>query len=239
VSPRRPLPLGNPFPPFEESPIDRVTSSPVTLLMRAAHFAQTFPDHPAAHPRIVTEQGHDVLYATWLIGNDYRNGGSYYGTFPPSFLNRLMALFPDADPSLTLQAFSGSLPEGPYLRCDIRREAEFACEVEALPSLVKSPRFRLVIADPPYSKADAAKYRTKMINRGTVTRALAQITVPGGHLAWVDCVWPMHAKAQWTTVGRITIIRSTNHRVRLLTLFERTNVLTSDRADAQAGPSGT
>jgi hypothetical protein len=29
------------------------------------------------------------------------------------------------------------------------------------------------------------------------------------------------------------------HRVRLLTLFERTNVLTSDRADAQAGPSGT
>jgi hypothetical protein len=180
-----------------------------------------------------------VLYATWLLGNDYRNKTGYYGSYPPGFLDRLMAFFPDALPGLTLHAFSGSLPKGEYRRCDSRRtDVEFPCRVEHLADCMRSV-MKLVVADPPYSKADAEKYGTPMIDRRRVTRALAGITQPGGHLAWLDCVWPMHAKAQWTTVGRITIIRSTNHRVRLLTLFERTNVLTSDRADAQAGRSGT
>lgn len=37
----------------------------------------------------------------------------------------------------------------------------------------------------------------------------------------IDCVWPMHTKDQWVTVGRVLVQRSTNHRVRVLSLFER------------------
>lgn len=233
---RRPLPIGDPF----EDVMERATSSPVTLQMRAAYFAIRFPSYPAAHPHLVTEQSHEVLYATWLLGNDYRNKTGYYGSYPPGFLARVMALFPEVRPVKTLHAFSGSLPPGAYMRCDSHQDSEFHCRVEDLAGCVSSlDHFSLIIADPPYSKADAERYGTPMIDRRRVTRALAEVSAPGGHLAWLDCVWPMHAKAQWTTVGRITIIRSTNHRVRLLTLFERTNVLTSDRADAQAGPSGT
>ncbi len=35
------------------------------------------------------------MYGTWLLGNDYRNRSSFYGAYPPGFLKRLAALFPD------------------------------------------------------------------------------------------------------------------------------------------------
>lgn len=57
--------------------------------------------------------------------------------------------------------------------------------------------------------------------RGKATRALAEVVPVGGYMAWLDTVWPMHSKACWVTVGRITVIRSTNHRVRLCSIFER------------------
>jgi hypothetical protein len=194
----------------------------MTLSDRAQAFASAFPQWPAAWPRVVHEQGREVLYATWLVGNDYRNKSGYYGSYPPGFVDRVMALFPDwRDPARVLHAFSGSLPPGPYTRCDSHQSAELRCRVEDLTTSVEGAPFWLTIADPPYSKADADRYETPMIDRRRATRALAAVTAPGGHLAWLDCVWPMHAKAQWLTVGRITIVRSTNHRVRMLTLFER------------------
>ena len=44
---------------------------------------------------------------------------------------------------------------------------------------------------------------------------------PAAFVVWLDTVWPMHRKDTWRTVGRILLQRSTNHRVRLVTLFER------------------
>jgi hypothetical protein len=81
------------------------------------------------------------------------------------------------------------------------------------------PPFGLVIADPPNSDADAEKYGVVMVDRGRVTRALATVVRPGGFLCWLDCVWPMHRKAEWLTVGRILLQRSTNHRVTDRTAF--------------------
>lgn len=60
-----------------------------------------------------------------------------------------------------------------------------------------------------------------MVNRGKATRALAQVVDPGGFLVWLDTVWPMHRKAEWRTVGRILLQRSTNHRARIVSIFER------------------
>jgi hypothetical protein len=192
----------------------------VTLTERAAAYARAFPNWPASWPRVGQEQGRDVLYAIWLIGNDYRNKTTFYGAYPKSYLPRVMALFPDAAAEHTLHVFSGSLPAGPYLRCDVKEDAEYPCSVYDLPQRVL-PLFDLVLADPPYSAVDAQRYGTPMVNRGKALRALAAITRPGGHCVWLDCTWPMHSKEQWLTVGRIPIIRSTNHRVRLCTIFER------------------
>lgn len=193
----------------------------LSLSDRIAAFERAYPKWRASWPRLVREQNRDVLYATWLIGNDYRNATKFYGSYPPGYLARVMSLFPAKDQRV-LHVFSGSLPKGPYRRCDVRQPAELRCSVYDLPKRFSvGDEADLVIADPPYSAADAAKYETGMVDRRRATAALAQVTRVGGHLVWLDTVWPQHRKVEWVTVGRIAIVRSTNHRVRMCTIFER------------------
>jgi hypothetical protein len=192
----------------------------MTLLERADAFKRAFAKWPASWPWLVREQDRDVLYGVWVIGNDYRSKTKYYGSYPPGFLDRVYALFPDRDAARFLHVFSGSLPPGPYIRCDSHQDAELRCSVYDLPDKRIGP-YRLIVADPPYSSADAQQYGTPMIDRHRATKALAAITEPGGHLVWLDTVWPMHAKTDWLTVGRILVQRSTNHRARVLSIFER------------------
>jgi hypothetical protein len=81
-------------------------------------------------------------------------------------------------------------------------------------------RFDLILADPPYSADDAEKYDCPPTNRGRVMRALRHVAKPGGNLVWLDQVWPMHRKVDWKTWGTVGLVRSTNHRVRLVSMFE-------------------
>jgi hypothetical protein len=205
--------------------------SAMTLADRVEAFALAFPKWPAAWPRIVREQGRDVLYAIWVLGADYRNRSQFYGAYPPGFLARVMALFPDVRPMRVLHVFSGSLPEGDYVRLDSNPtlEPDIVGSVydagRLLAPLLElfGARFSLIVADPPYTRTDARRYGTPMVNRGRATAALADVAAPGGYLAWLDTCWPMHRKATWRTVGRILVQRSTNHRARVLSLFERTS----------------
>lgn len=209
--------------------VDRAGGELVTLHERAESYANAFPKYPASHLRVVREKKQDVLYGTWLIGQDYRNKTTYYGAYPPSYLERIQSLFPDIwlhgstwRTAHILHAFSGSLPDGYYMRCDSNQDAEINCRVEDIAAHPLTRNlFELVMADPPYSEDDATKYGTPMVNRGKCLRALAEVTRPNGHLVWLDTVWPMFSKTQWRTVGRIALVRSTNHRVRLISIFER------------------
>jgi len=186
-----------------------------------ARFPWTHGDQPPADwPVIVEEKGAPVMYARWLGGQDYRNRSAYYGAYPHRYLERVLAFFPDVDPGDVLHVFSGSLPAGPYSRCDLVQPAEYQCSVYDLPR-VAGRRWPLILADPPYSAADAAKYGTPALDRGRTLRALADVAEPGGALVWLDVCWPMHRRAQWRTAGRIAITRSTNHRLRDATIFER------------------
>lgn len=196
----------------------------MTLSDRADAYNAAYAGFQASHLRVVREQDGAVLYGTWLIGNDYRNKSTYYGAYPRGYLPRVQALFPDVRPARVLHAFSGSLPAGDYSRCDSVQDAEIQCRVEELPqheSFLRFGPWELIFADPPYSSADAEQYNTAMIDRKRATAALAQVTRVGGFMVWLDTCWPMFRKAEWRTVGRIALIRSTNHRVRLVSIFER------------------
>jgi hypothetical protein len=200
--------------------------SGLTLPQRVKHFKKAFAKWPASWPWLVKEQGRDVAYGVWVIGNDYRNKTPYYGAYPSGYLDRVMALFPElktpAFPGHVLHVFSGSLPASPhYERCDLVQDAELRCSVYELPKIIQNYHPRLILADPPYSAADAEKYGPPMVDRRRVLAALAEITKPGAHLVWLDTCWPMHRKAQWLTVGRILLQRSTNHRARVISIFER------------------
>jgi hypothetical protein len=213
----------------------QVLTMPYDLQDRCELYKAAFPEFPASWPWIGYERGLPVIYAVWVIGNDYRNRSKLYGAYPRGYLERVLALFPDivaeskrdvargGYPAI-LHAFSGSVRKNRlWIRMDANkaRRPDIVGDVCRAHDHLRQRTMRLVLADPPYTGPDAKKYGTPMVNRGAATRGLAEVTAPGAFMAWLDTTWPMHRKSEWRTCGRIMVQRSTNHRVRALTLFER------------------
>ncbi len=80
--------------------------------------------------------------------------------------------------------------------------------------------YDLVLADPPYSVEDAERYQTSMVKRNSVMRALRRLA-PGAHVAWLDQVLPMYRKDAFAVEAAIGMVKSTNHRFCVLTVFRR------------------
>jgi len=128
--------------------------------------------------------------------------------------------------SKNLHLFSGSLPsekhfvridKNPELSPDVVGDAENLSEITWI---VQGCR-RLVVADCPYTDEDADHYGFKMINRDRVVQECWKACGPGSFLVWLDQVWPKYRKDQWHLRGLIGVVRSTQHRTRLVTILER------------------
>jgi len=191
-----------------------------TLAERADYYHAAFPDYP---PLCATDRW---LYGMWMMGNNYRGSG-YHGAFPPSFLRRVMCLFPEAEDILHL--FSGSLTDdvaGDRMDINPDLNPDIVGDAEELSQHV-SKQYDLIIADPPYTAEDADHYGTTMVNRNKVVKECYQVLKPGGYLVWLDMVYPMYAKREMQLVGTIGIVRSTNHRVRCVFIYQKVGDATS------------
>ena len=87
--------------------------------------------------------------------------------------------------------------------------------------------YDLILADPPYSVEDAERYQTTMIKRNSVLRAL-QRTSGGTHIVWLDQVLPMYRKDAFAVDAVIGMVKSTNHRFRVITVFRKLDGLVAD-----------
>lgn len=215
---------------------DTNTNTPMTLTLadRAASYASVFPSYPA--PRADERW----LDAVWMMGNNYRSTApGFYGSYPPGYLKRIHALFPDA--RKVLHVFSGSLTheqvaepahhEAIVRRIDARAEPHPGVRPSFVTDITNEADFDLlhtyaggqdlILADPPYSVEDAEHYGPPMVDRKKAVAACAKLLRPGGHLVWMDQVLPMYRKDALRHVGNICVVRSTNHRVRLVSIFER------------------
>lgn len=187
----------------------------MTLAERAANYSKVFPDRPAMHA-----QGR-WIEGTWVGGNNYRGSG-YYGAYPPDYLERVWALFPDLKGQPFLHLFSGSLtPHDGKFRIDIRHAMKPSVVGDARSLPFKTAAFDLILADTPYSAAHAVRYGTSMPDRRQVITEAARVTKPGGFLVWLDTKLPMFRKDMWHWCGTILVVRSTNHDFRGATIFER------------------
>lgn len=172
----------------------------------------------------LTYQGNFII-GVWMIGNCYRNKTPYYGAYPHSYLERVTKLFPDCNPALHL--FSGSLERNDvnYLdvRFDINNELnpDVVGSAESLSAFFDKNFFDIIYADPPYSDEDALKYGKPMVNRNKVVKECLKILRPNGFIVWLDQVYPMYRKSELKLVGTIGLIRSTNHRVRMIFIFQK------------------
>jgi hypothetical protein len=161
------------------------------------------------------------VVGTWIMGNSYHVRSGYYGGYPAGYLRRVRALFPDK--RRVLHLFSGmvDLKALPGDTVDINAELELtyvddAQRLEGVPLDAHD----LVLADPPYSVEDAELYQTSMVKRNSVMRALQRVR-PGTHIVWLDQAHVQYRKAPFGMEATNGMMKSTNHRFRMITVFRR------------------
>lgn len=166
--------------------------------------------------------GDGRIVGTWIMGNDYRVKSQYYGGYPAGYLKRVASLFPDKKKVLHL--FSGKVDTeiipGDTVDCSGANNPTFIANAETL-SNVELSKYDLVLADPPYSIEDCEHYGTPMVNRNKVMVNLGLRLTPGCHVVWLDQVLPMYRKDQFCIDGVIGMVKSTNHRFRVITIFRK------------------
>ncbi len=183
---------------------------------RIAHYTRK-----TGFPRslFVAEDGRVV--GTWIMGNDYRVKSAYYGGYPAGYLRRVQALFPEKQQ--VLHIFSGkvdldALP-GDTVDLNPALQPTYVDDAQTLNN-VPLEQYDLVLADPPYSVEDADRYQTTMVKRNAVMRSLQRLST-GAHIVWLDQVLPMYRKDVFEIEAVIGMVKSTNHRFRVLTIFRR------------------
>ncbi len=159
---------------------------------------------------------------TWIMGNNYRVKSGYYGGYPAGYLKRIKALFPDKESVLHLFSGKVDLEAFPGKTVDINPEQEpdYVDDAQSLEN-VPIEDFDLILADPPYSVEDCEHYQTTMIKRNKVMKALGKKATSGTHVVWLDQVLPMYRKDEWDIVAVIGMVKSTNHRFRVIVIFEK------------------
>jgi hypothetical protein len=156
------------------------------------------------------------------MGNDYRVKSRYYGGYPAGYLKRIKALFPEKKNVLHL--FSGMVDveafPGKRVDCNIETMPDYVDDAQSL-ATVPIEEFDLVLADPPYSVEDCDHYQTTMIKRNVVMKKLGERLRGGAHVVWLDQVLPMFRKDQFSIEAAIGMVKSTNHRFRVITIFRK------------------
>jgi len=182
-------------------------------------------------PQSLFVGGDGRVVGTWIMGNNYKVKSTYYGGYPAGYLRRVRALFPDKQRVLHLFSGQVDLQALPGATVDINPDNNPAF-VDDAQTLERVPveLFDLICCDPPYSVEDADHYKTTMVKRNTVMAALGAKAAIGAHVVWLDQVLPMYRKDQWRINAVIGMVKSTNHRFRVVTIFESVRNLTPTRA---------
>ena len=199
-----------------QTPPSRDEDLTITVEDRIHHYAAL----PFPQSLYVGEDGR--LLGMWIMGNNYQVRSGYYGGYPAGYLRRIKALFPEKQKVLHL--FSGrvdlSVLPGDTVDLNPDLEPTYLDDAQKLAG-VPVDKYDLILADPPYSIEDADHYQPTMVKRNLVMRALGRKASPGTHVVWLDQVLPMYRKDQWRIVGLIGMVKSTNHRFRVVVIFEK------------------
>ncbi len=180
-------------------------------------------------PRSLFVAADGRVVGTWIMGNDYRVKSTYYGGYPAGYLRRVAALFPDRQRVLHL--FSGKVDTtvlpGDTIDSNAALNPTYIADAHDLSGLPLAS-YDLVLCDPPYSVEDAEHYQTTMVQRNVVMRSLGNALAPDTYVVWLDQVLPMYRKDQWALEAVIGMVKSTNHRFRVVTVFRKLPPLVLD-----------
>lgn len=183
---------------------------------RARKYNEAFPKF---EPLYVSKTGR--IEGLWIMGNNYRTSG-YYGAYPHGYLSRIMSMFPDVQEADIIHVCAGSLPKGEYTRVDKNKtlEPEICCDAEVFSNHIQK-KYKLALVDVPYSEEDALHYGYPMLSRRKTLDQCHKALEVGGWVIWLDQAPPIWAKKNWNWSLAIGMIKSTNHRVRVVLGFQK------------------
>ena len=157
------------------------------------------------------------ILGIWVMGNNYTTKTNLYGAYPHGYLERIYALFP-LIPQKSLHLFSGSLEDNEdYDKVDYNT----GINAEEMSDILPHNFYERIYADPPYSVEDCERYGCCMVKRNKVFNECYKIMKKEGVLIWLDQVLPQYKKKEFQILGRIGMVKSTNHRFRVITIFKK------------------
>jgi hypothetical protein len=174
----------------------------------------------AAFPRYpVTIADKGWVYGVWYCGTAW-DRVRLHGQYPPTFLKRALALFPDVKD--ILHCPSGTV-EGPGVTVDLVRDAIRKPQIQACASALpfENGSFDLWLADPPYTNGDSEKYGCKPFPLGKLMKEAHRVVRIGGHLGVLHTYYPSYRRKDWKLVGLIAVVTGFQRATRIFSIFER------------------
>lgn len=179
---------------------------------------QSFPKYP------VTVEDKGWVYGVWYCGTAW-NKVVLHGQYPPGFLKRALALFPEARnilhaPSGTLS--SCDMPNGHVTLdsiSDAVRKPDHVADCSNLP--FPDASFDLVLSDPPYSKKDSEIYGCPPFPMGRFVKEAHRVLRSGGKLGMLHTYYPSYRRQEFKLVGLIAVVTGFQRATRIFSIFEK------------------
>ena len=181
-------------------------------MISIANYNRSFPDYP----KVTRDAG--WIHGVWYCGTSWTRI-RLHGQYPPGYLERASALFPEA--KQVLHCPSGTVT-GPGVTVDRVRDAvrrpAIVADAGRLP--FRDGSFDLVLSDPPYTPADSRKYGCPPFPIGRMMDEAGRVLKPGGYLAMLHVSYPMFRKQDWWLRGLIAVVTGFRRATRILSIFQ-------------------
>lgn len=162
-------------------------------------------------------------YGVWYCGTSFTKV-KLYGQYPPTFLKRAAALFPNAKD--ILHAPSGQLADLPpgHVTLDIYeddvRKPMFRGDCGNMP--FKNESFDLILSDPPYSEEDSRIYGCAKFPEKKFMEECRRVLRPRGYLGFLAYHYPSYSRKNWRLKGLFAVVTGFSRRTRMFSVFEST-----------------
>lgn len=169
------------------------------------------------YPVTVNDKG--WVYGVWYCGTAW-DKVRLHGQYPPNFLKRALALFPDAE--RILQCPSGTVT-GPGVTADLIadqcRRPQVLADASRLP--FRDGTFELVLTDPPYTPKDSTIYGCPPYSTAKAMLEFHRVLEVGGYVGVLHTFYPSYRRKDWQLEGLIAVVTGFQRATRMFSIFRK------------------
>jgi len=183
---------------------------------RIAHWNGSFPKYPPI------TFSHGWAYGVWYTGKGFKRN-LLHGQYPPTFLKRALALWPDLAERRVLHVCAGTVQHGVRVDLSAAFRPTVLANAERLPFI--DGAFDLVLYDPPYDQKNAKIYGVakKPPRWPHVMAEMTRVLSPGGHIGILHWYYPSYSRKKLgiKLVGLFGVCVGFCSAMRVFSIFEK------------------